>query len=105
MLKESLYYSKILLFGEYGIIEDSMGLSIPYSDYNGKFLISNDNNEESRKSNSQLNGFFLNLKKLEKNNSLPCKGEKHSLGVAPSEPDSTTTAKNNYFTVCRNKKN
>jgi mevalonate kinase len=72
MLKESLYYSKILLFGEYGIIEDSMGLSIPYSDYNGKFLISNNNNEESRKSNSQLNGFFLNLKKLEKNNSLPC---------------------------------
>ena len=40
MLKDSLYYGKILLFGEYGIIEDSMGLSIPYSDYNGKFLIS-----------------------------------------------------------------
>ena len=39
MLKESLYYSKILLFGEYGIIKDSMGLSIPYSDYNGKFYL------------------------------------------------------------------
>ena len=42
MLKESLYYGKILLFGEYGIIKDSMGLSIPYSDYNGKFLLSTD---------------------------------------------------------------
>ena len=30
MIKDSLYYAKILLFGEYGIIENSMGLSIPY---------------------------------------------------------------------------
>ena len=35
MLKESLYYSKILLFGEYGIIKDSKGLSIPYNSYKG----------------------------------------------------------------------
>ena len=51
MLKESLYYSKILLFGEYGIIQDSMGLSIPYNDYNGKFIFSSDPNEFSKKSN------------------------------------------------------
>ena len=31
MIKESLFYSKILLFGEYGIIQDAMGLSIPYN--------------------------------------------------------------------------
>ena len=48
MLKDSLYYSKILLFGEYGIIEDSMGLSIPYSDYNGKFLFENENNQNQK---------------------------------------------------------
>lgn len=37
MIKESLFYAKILLFGEYGIIEDAMGLSIPYNNYKGKF--------------------------------------------------------------------
>ena len=72
MLKDSLYYGKILLFGEYGIIEDSMGLSIPYSDYNGKFLISEDRNPKSRKSNRQLYSFYQNLVELEASNSLPC---------------------------------
>ena len=50
MLKQSLYYSKILLFGEYGIIHDSMGLSIPYNDYNGKFLFSDTQGDVSRES-------------------------------------------------------
>jgi mevalonate kinase len=72
MLKESLYYSKILLFGEYGIIQDSMGLSIPYSDYNGQFLF-DEKNSKSIKSNHQLSQFLLHLKDLEKNNALPCK--------------------------------
>ena len=72
MLKESLYYSKILLFGEYGIIKDSMGLSIPYSDYNGKFLFENENNPESKESNQQLFSFLAHLKGLDKQNSLPC---------------------------------
>jgi hypothetical protein len=34
-MKGPLFYSKILLFGEYGIIRDSKGLSIPYNLYNG----------------------------------------------------------------------
>jgi mevalonate kinase len=34
-MKGPLFYSKILLFGEYGIIRDSKGLSIPYNFYNG----------------------------------------------------------------------
>ena len=72
MLKDSLYNGKILLFGEYGIIEDSMGLSIPYSDYNGKFLISKERNSKSRKSNRQLHSFFQNLLQLQSSNSLPC---------------------------------
>jgi mevalonate kinase len=33
-MKGPLFYSKILLFGEYGIIRDSKGLSIPII-YNG----------------------------------------------------------------------
>ena len=72
MLKESLYYGKILLFGEYGIIQDSMGLSIPYSDYNGKFLF-NKKDEKSVKSNQQLFQFFKHLQNLEDKKSLPCK--------------------------------
>jgi mevalonate kinase len=72
MLKDSLYYGKILLFGEYGIIEDSMGLSIPYSDYNGKFLISKGSNPKSRKSNRQLYSFYQNLVELQSSSSLPC---------------------------------
>ena len=30
-MKGSLFFAKILLFGEYGIIKDSKGLSIPYN--------------------------------------------------------------------------
>ena len=72
MLKESLYYGKILLFGEYGIIQDSMGLSIPYSDYNGKFIF-NKRDKKFLKSNQQLFQFFKHLKNLEEKKSLPCK--------------------------------
>lgn len=30
-----LFYAKIILFGEYGMIEDSQGLVVPYSFYKG----------------------------------------------------------------------
>ena len=39
-MKGPLFYSKILLFGEYGIIEDSKGLSIPYNFYKGALKVS-----------------------------------------------------------------
>lgn len=39
-MKGPLFYSKILLFGEYGIIKDSKGLSIPYNFYNGALKVS-----------------------------------------------------------------
>ncbi len=72
MIKESLYYGKILLFGEYGIIQDSMGLSIPFNDYNGKFLYSEKPSQENTKSNKQLNLFLQHLLNLRTENSLPC---------------------------------
>jgi len=34
-MKTPLFYAKILLFGEYGIIENSKGLTIPYNFYQG----------------------------------------------------------------------
>ncbi|MFP5471560.1 MAG: mevalonate kinase [Bacteroidia bacterium] len=65
-MKESLFYGKILLFGEYGIIQDSMGLSIPYNNYNGKFTFEN-SSESSKESNEELKKYFLHLKELQKN--------------------------------------
>lgn len=72
MIKESLYYGKILLFGEYGIIQDSMGLSIPFNDYNGKFLYSEKPSKENTESNKQLNLFLNHLLSLQSKNTLPC---------------------------------
>ena len=72
MLKDSLYYGKILLFGEYGIIQDSMGLSIPYTDFNGKLLFQQEPNGSTTSSNNQLKSFYKHLKKLDIDNSLPC---------------------------------
>ena len=55
-MKGPLFYSKILLFGEYGIIQDSKGLSIPYNFYNGALKTDENASEESKKSNQ--NTFF-----------------------------------------------
>jgi mevalonate kinase len=61
-MKGPLFYSKILLFGEYGIIEDSKGLSIPYNFFNGALKITDSSNEESKKSNLVLSQFSAYLK-------------------------------------------
>ena len=60
MIKETLFYGKILLFGEYGIIQDSKGLSIPYTDYNGKFC-TNDNSDKAKNSNQNLKKYHQHL--------------------------------------------
>jgi len=49
-----LFYAKILLFGEYGIIEDSQGLTLPYSFYKGTLKFSSLGNEFEKKSNESL---------------------------------------------------
>jgi mevalonate kinase len=72
MLKESLYYAKILLFGEYGIIEDSMGLSIPYTFFKGKFEFSSQFDEEQQLSNNSIAKFVAHLKEMDANGNLPC---------------------------------
>ena len=53
-MKGPLFYSKILLFGEYGIIKDSKGLSIPYNFYNGALKVDENPSAEAIKSNSNL---------------------------------------------------
>ncbi len=56
-MKGPLFYSKILLFGEYGIIKDSKGLSIPYNFYNGALKMDDNTSKEAKTSNSYLKDF------------------------------------------------
>src|SRR5690606_35217378 len=59
-----LFYSKILLFGEYGIIKDSKGLAIPYNFYNGALKIDDSPSEIALKSNQSLKAFASYLNQL-----------------------------------------
>lgn len=65
MSKNPLYYAKILLFGEYGIINDSQGLSIPYDFYRGAFKQSNGLEGRALKSNESLKEYLQYLKDLQ----------------------------------------
>ena len=64
-MKGPLFYSKILLFGEYGIIRDSKGLSIPYNFYNGALKKDQNTSEDALKSNQNLNRFGAYLENLQ----------------------------------------
>ncbi len=56
-MKGPLFYSKILLFGEYGIIKDSKGLSIPYNFFKGALKTDDVSSEIARNSNQSLRSF------------------------------------------------
>ncbi len=64
-MKGPLFYSKILLFGEYGIIQDSKGLSIPYNFYNGALKREVNRSKEAIKSNENLKRFVSYLETLQ----------------------------------------
>lgn len=68
-MKGPLFYSKILLFGEYGIIKDSKGLSIPYNFYNGALKVDENPSAEAIKSNLSLRRFVSYLEQLQKDRS------------------------------------
>ena len=57
-MKGPLFYAKILLFGEYGIIKDSKGLAIPYNTYQGALKKSEELTDASKKSNYNLQRFY-----------------------------------------------
>ena len=63
-MKGPLFYSKILLFGEYGIIKDSKGLSIPYNFFKGALKSDEQVSEAAKESNNSLREFTLYLKEL-----------------------------------------
>lgn len=66
-MKGPLFYSKILLFGEYGIIKDSKGLSIPYNFYNGALKVDQHPSAEAIQSNESLKRFVDYLRNIDKN--------------------------------------
>ncbi len=65
-MRGPLFYSKILLFGEYGIIKDSKGLSIPYNFYNGALKIDEHHTVATTKSNQSLKRLATYLEQLQK---------------------------------------
>ena len=56
-MKAPLFFSKILLFGEYGIIKNSKGLSIPYNFYKGGLKLGDINCNSIKDSNESLQLF------------------------------------------------
>lgn len=64
-MKGPLFYSKILLFGEYGIIKDSKGLSIPYNFYNGALKVAANLTDKAEASNSALKQFAEYLEQID----------------------------------------
>ena len=64
-MKAPLFYSKILLFGEYGIIKNSKGLSIPYNFFKGGLKLGDFKNEIVKESNRNLINFKNYLKNID----------------------------------------
>lgn len=64
-MKGPLFYAKILLFGEYGIIKDSKGLSIPYNAAKGALIIPKNAADSHSSSNQSLARFAKHLTALQ----------------------------------------
>ncbi len=64
-MKGPLFYAKILLFGEYGIIKDSKGLAVPLNSYKGFLKVSENLSDQILKSNKCLKDFYQYLSTLQ----------------------------------------
>ena len=75
-----IFYGKIILFGEYGIIFDSMALTIPFTHFHGELSFNNRYNkfkytdfDFANNSNAQLELYSSYLKNLIEENELDIK--------------------------------
>ena len=63
----SIYYGKILLFGEYSVLLGSMGLSIPYVHFRGELSFPNNDKytdlDYAKKSNKELSKYVEYIEK------------------------------------------
>ena len=57
-----LFFAKILLFGEYGIIKNSKGISIPFDLFSGALKLGDLNNNKINQSNLEIKKFNHYLK-------------------------------------------
>ena len=64
-MRGPLFYSKILLFGEYGIIKDSRGLSIPYNFFKGALKKDENPDQKAKKSNQSLREYLKYLDRMQ----------------------------------------
>ncbi len=62
------FNSKLLLFGEYGLMFDAMALSVPYSRFCGQLAI--DENGEHHQSTAEIRKFYEHLKAEDSNRTL-----------------------------------
>ena len=69
MSASPLYYAKILLFGEYGIINNSNALSIPFNYFYGSFgfVVKGQETPEQIESNRNISEFLSYLQSIEVN--------------------------------------
>ena len=74
--KSEVFYAKIMLFGEYSVICDSMGLTIPYAHFKGELGFLNEyrytDHDFAIESNKMLRGYYAQLAKLNENGELKC---------------------------------
>jgi mevalonate kinase len=74
--KADIYYGKVLLFGEYSILFNSKGLTIPYTHFTGQLSFINDDKytdyEFAVQSNVQLKEFLHFMLELEAKGEMPC---------------------------------
>ncbi len=66
---KNIFYAKIILFGEYGIIFDSMALTIPFTHFHGELIFSDPymytDLDLANESNRQLKEYAAYLRKLQ----------------------------------------
>ncbi len=74
--KADIFYGKVLLFGEYSILFNSKGLTIPYTHFTGQLSFINDDKytdyEFALQSNVQLKDFRDFMLELEAKAGMPC---------------------------------
>lgn len=72
--KDGIFYAKILLFGEYSIMCDSMALTVPYTHFRGELSFINEDKYTDLKfaedSNKSLYDFLLYLERLKSRDEL-----------------------------------
>ncbi len=63
-MKNPLFYAKVLLFGEYGVVQNSKGLSLPLGDFKGSLKFPTARSEGITESNRLLRAYVDNLAAL-----------------------------------------